>query len=166
MLKTLVRWNYDCERAPTYRSISTIRDRMILWPERVRVAIGGWASRWRMKPGNAGYALLRGIMYRGPRKGSRLASDRRGHVLIRWMEEDEKLSVEDARRRWNLLPLPERKKLSPGNPRPIESNRSARYLIAQAKKGKVARRTKKGHAEDRMVWPCTAAEQEARKLRD
>jgi transposase len=163
LLRTLLRWMYALEGAPTFRSMATIRECMIGWPQRVAVAIGGWSNRYPPKPKGRGRGQIQWFIY-GDGAQTRGAVDRRGTILLGWIE-DEGMTLATARRRWNQLPLVERKMRSPGNCRPIDSDSSARGLVTNARTAKNST-IKRPISGATVAWPAASEAERARVLRD
>ncbi len=169
LLVAAVRLWHEAEGTATYRSPAKILDRLNGLSGRIRVALGGWSSRWKSDPRKGAYRYIQGLLRRRD-GGQSVGRDRRGEVLLEW-EGSEGLDSREGLGRWNGMPLQSREAESPGNPRKIKSEKEAAWLKSQARKrrganggGKKARQTE--HAEDRQNWPCEAWEEHCRRLRD
>jgi len=165
LLRLVVGYWHTAKDTPTYGSPTGIRRRFNGFPERIRVAIAGWEGRRKIAGGQRGLWHVRGLLktaksqpHRKPDKNG----DRRGAILLRWMEEN-KLTRQQARLQWNRTPLEERKRLSPGNWKPIRTDKTAKELVWRARgSGRCQGYT----MADRQPWPPTPEEEQYRKLHD
>ena len=167
ILSAVVNLWYEAEGTPTCGRSDEVVARLDAWPERIRVAVGGWGFRSRRR--ESGRDFVRHIRRSlAKARAAEALLDRRGEVLLdRSGGETTPAAARRAMDWWAGQPAEVRASQSPGNCRTFKSVRTAQAVMVAARDNGLSPRLKAGeHSVERQVWPSSPEEEEYRRLKD